>query len=550
MSRYLLKLLILFFGSIFLFSCVSYETQKHLNDIESYIMERPDSALAVLVDFDRSLLTTNRNRAHHALLHAMALDKNFIDVSSDSLACVATEYYSKHGPQKYEARSLYYLGLAYYYQGEYSKAILEFTKAEEVAERADSLYLGMTKGFQANTYCKTHNEIEALKCLQEAYHIYSVLSNEYYKDVTQLRLAQVYSNIDDMEKCKYYLGQIIEDNNVDYKIKTSAIISYAFILATKSNDNYDLVDDLYNKVMSEYDTSFMSYRDYWVWAYSLNELGNSKEAYDIIGQLENIDTSCTADYWMYMIEKSNGNIDKALEYLEQSTIKNNRDVTESLQQSLALTQRDYYESQSILADYMIQNRTLLLICISVSSLFLIMMILFGFRSYIRRIHDEKESYLRHAEEIKRQLEASKNSDYPYLKKKYIEMYRSKYEMIGSLYEQYTLYYGKKNAQQAIYDKVSSIVRSFQDDYNDSEILEEILNDGLDGIMSNIRLEMPHLKEKDFLVFRLLAVGFDVTTISHLMNTSMNTIYIRKSRIKQQIEFESPLHKSQFMEVLT
>ena len=103
-------------------------------------MERPDSALAVLDTMDRAHLSTDRLKAHHALLHAMALDKNYIDVTDDSLASVALSYYSRKGPEKYEARAQYYLGLSYYYAGDYNKAILEFTKAEKIAERSDSLY--------------------------------------------------------------------------------------------------------------------------------------------------------------------------------------------------------------------------------------------------------------------------------------------------------------------------------------------------------------------------------------------------------------------------
>ena len=80
-----------------LFSCTPSQVEKRLLDVESYIMERPDSALAVLESMDRSLLVTQADRAHHALLNAMALDKSFIDVSDDSLARVAVDYYSKHG---------------------------------------------------------------------------------------------------------------------------------------------------------------------------------------------------------------------------------------------------------------------------------------------------------------------------------------------------------------------------------------------------------------------------------------------------------------------
>ena len=103
-----------------LLSCTSSHVRNTLSNVETFIMERPDSALSVLDSIDRSLLTTKRLKAHHALLHAMALDKNYIDVSDDSIARVAVDYFSKHGPEKYEARSLYYLGLAYYYQGEYN----------------------------------------------------------------------------------------------------------------------------------------------------------------------------------------------------------------------------------------------------------------------------------------------------------------------------------------------------------------------------------------------------------------------------------------------
>ena len=72
-----------------LLSCTQSQVQNNLLDIESYIMDRPDSALAVLEAMDRNLLVTEEDRAHHALLHAMALDKNFVDVSDDSLARVA-----------------------------------------------------------------------------------------------------------------------------------------------------------------------------------------------------------------------------------------------------------------------------------------------------------------------------------------------------------------------------------------------------------------------------------------------------------------------------
>ena len=120
--------------SVFIFAaCTSAKVNRILNDVESYISERPDSALAVLESIDQADLKSRGLEAHHALLHAMALDKNYIDVTDDSLASVAVKHYSKHGPKKYLARSLYYKGLSYFYDGQYEKSIIELSKAEPIA---------------------------------------------------------------------------------------------------------------------------------------------------------------------------------------------------------------------------------------------------------------------------------------------------------------------------------------------------------------------------------------------------------------------------------
>jgi hypothetical protein len=293
----------------------------------------------------------------------------------------------------------------------------------------------------------------------------------------------------------------------------------------------------------------MEYKDYWVWAYSLNQIGNKEDANNLIAQLKNIDTSTTAYYWQYLIEKSKSNYSEALTLLEKSVTANNIEVTDALEQSLALSQRDYYKSQSELSEYKADNRKLTIISGLISSLFVLGLIYWVVSAYARRLREEKEYYLNYADEISRQLEASKNEDYPELKRKYIELYKSRFEIIGSLYEQYTLFDGKNNSEHAIYEKVSSIVEDFRNDYSNREQFESILNENMDNIVSRFRMEVPKLKEIDYSIFCFMLIGFDPTTISHLLNTTMNVIYIRKSRMKKHIETLNPEHKVQFLEVL-
>ena len=549
MKVYVLKLTVLFLSVVNLISCSNPVVRNVLDDVETYIMERPDSALMVLDSIDRTLLTTDRLKAHHALLHAMALDKNYIDVDDDSLASIAVRYYSRKGPEKYEARSLYYLGLSYFYAKDYGKAVIELTKAEKVSEKADSMYLGFVKMLQANIYAATHNDDEALKYYREASGIYSKLSLPYYRNVAQWNLAKTLYNVGSVAEADSILASIIALQDVDVRIKAYATADRAFFNTSQVFSDFHNAVSLYESVVRDYSNTYMTNKDYWAYAYSLSKVGRKEEAQNILTQLNNVDTSGTADYWMYLIEKSIGNYEDALKYLEKSTNKIDKEVTEALQQSLALSQRDYYESEFINAEFKARNRQLIAISVGVSSVLVLVLLLWATSVYVRRQREEKEYYLNYANEIRRQLEDAKNEDYPQLKRKYLEIYKSKFEMIGSLYEEYVLYRGKKNAEHAIYSKVSEIINAFIGDNANQHQLESVLDDSLDGIVSTLRKEMPRLKDIDYSIFCYMIIGFDATTISHLLNITTNVVYIRKSRMRQHIEDVAPKHKDQFLNIL-
>ena len=530
--------------SLFCLACTSLDVRRTLNDVESYIMERPDSALAVLDSIDRTLLSSDRNRAHHALLHAMALDKNFIDVSDDSIAQISVDYYSRRGSDRHYARSLYYLGVAYYYQGAYDKAILELTKAERVAMQCDSLYWGMTKSFQARAYDRTYNNKEELNCLLDAYRIYDEIGDVYKKQSVHLRMANLYSAISNYDKSEIMFKDIIESPTADSLIKSYALCGYAFMNVVRSE--LDLALGVYETILNEA-PDIMTQQDYWAYAYALSVSGREEDADKLICNFDS-ETS-DALYWQYRIQKKKGNIDKALRFLENSNLNDNEIIEECLSQSLSLAQRNYYESQCELAEYKASSRAkTVIIILAVSALLIILIVFFALRS-IRLQNEEKERYLQYAAEIRLQLQKAKSEDYPSLKKRYLDLYKTRFETIGAIYEQCSLSTGMENAEHLIYEKVQSMVSDFRNEISDTEEFEAMLNVDLDDVVSRLRNEVPRIKQVDVSMFCFMAIGFDVTTISHLMNVSMNTIYIRKSRLRQKIEELSPMHKEQFLQIL-
>ena len=529
--------------------CTPRSTISTLNDVDSYIMERPDSALQVIESMDRSLLKTERSRAHHALLHAMALDKNYIDVTDDSIAQVAVDYYSRRGPEKSKARAYYYLGLAYYYQQNYDKAILEFTKAEEVAETCDSLYWGMTKSIQANIYHTTYNSVETLECLLKAFDIYNSLSDILKLQSVKSKLSDLYISQSEFTKADKLLSNLLNDNNLDEDIKISALSSAAFLKIVQPNREPEVAVDIYDSIIN-YENA-MQDKDYWAYAFALNLVGRKMESNEIIDELIKVDTSSTASYWLYLINKYEGNYAEALSYLEETGFKDNKIITDVLNQSLSLTQRDYYESQSELAEYKIKNRTLTLISVIVISILSIIVIIFAVTRYIRKQREEKDSYIRYADEISRQLHIlqTEADSLPALKRKYLELYKSKFEDLRVLCDNYLQYKDRTDAEKKMYGQVVTMVNELRTDSDHNAELETMLNADLDNIMTNIRNEIK-MKETDYSIYSYLVIGFDATTISRLLDVSVNTVYIRKSRIKAAIESSSAEHRNQFLEILS
>ena len=90
--------------------CTSGDVSARLDLAETLIDQRPDSALAILDGIDPSDLAQRRHRALYALLMTRALDKNYIDVTSDSLISIATEYYADSDDKHRRMLAEYYTG--------------------------------------------------------------------------------------------------------------------------------------------------------------------------------------------------------------------------------------------------------------------------------------------------------------------------------------------------------------------------------------------------------------------------------------------------------
>ncbi len=118
-------------------SCVDDSTVVTELDWAEAVMEaHPDSALTLLDTLDRSRLTTREARARHALLYSQALDKNYIELTTDSIIRPAAQYYARHGSPNDRLKAQYYLGCIFRNASDWEQAIEHFVNAEKYVDRA------------------------------------------------------------------------------------------------------------------------------------------------------------------------------------------------------------------------------------------------------------------------------------------------------------------------------------------------------------------------------------------------------------------------------
>lgn len=103
--RYCLFLL----AVIVISACQDFHKIDIIRQAEQIVQEQPDSALRLLQGIKRQHLS-GEPLARYALIYSMAQDKSGLDVCSDSLLCIAYQYYCQHPDDSLYARCQYFMG--------------------------------------------------------------------------------------------------------------------------------------------------------------------------------------------------------------------------------------------------------------------------------------------------------------------------------------------------------------------------------------------------------------------------------------------------------
>ena len=205
-----MRLLLLIITAITIVSCNDArksETFRVLEDVDSYIEARPDSALTVLEGIDKSELTSKELEAKYALLLSQALDKNYIDLQSDSIIAPAVDYYKYHGTDDERFRTLYYAGRVYQNAGDIEAAMEKFVEAERyISSHIDKSVVARLYKAKMVAYRDVFDHQSALEQAKTAaeYYLAAKDSTRYLNAVNDIAVS--YSLLEDKESKDKYLA--------------------------------------------------------------------------------------------------------------------------------------------------------------------------------------------------------------------------------------------------------------------------------------------------------------------------------------------------------
>lgn len=544
--------------SFLLVSCDNRQTKSLLQDVETYIQERPDSALRVLRKVDSLTLNTKALRARYSVLFAMALDKNYIDTTALSILEPTVAYYEKFGSPKDKMLSYYYLGRIYSNRKDYPNAVIFYSQALRESSEYDYYHRGLIYAASADAYNASFNDEEELRNTILAYECFEKIGDKDL-DLSLYKVAQAYHNNErfDVADSLYSLVYSGKDS-------TSRLALYA-MEDLVSNDLYQEKQDVERDLeLLEYVAEHrgnLSLESYYEYAYLLLLAGKESEAENILSQLSNREANGKTMEIRYRIAECKGQNEEALALLKSMLSHQNDVVKKKLAQSVFKAQSDYYRLTAEVSEQKSTISNQRSIIILITGLMIIALLYVIFMKRKSTLIREKDRLTQAVEESERLLETVRNraneekserekdildlksrnereqDKIKDLREMYVALYQKRFSEIGKYYDAASSHRLESIKEKAYHDVISSTQALFEEIASGSEgqkKFEARINADLDDIVSKIRSDFPKLKDDDIRFICYLIVGFDTSTISFLMDITKENVRVKKHRLREKL----------------
>ena len=271
-------------ASAMLISCDDSQISLALTSAEKSMNDDPKSSLEILESIDKESISMRKQKAKYALLYSMALDKNYIDLQSDSIIAPAVKYYERHGSVDDKIRSLYYYARVQYNAGEHNPAIITLMKTLSLFEDSSEVRLfALIHNLLAIIYNESWMFPESLEHINKGYSYAIACDDLRLADIILRRKGIYYLNVKDYNNAIDIFKQILVNDRIGL-LKSEVMCDCALAHVLNEHKQYEEAVRLYGQAL-EITPNFYSANHWGAYAYALDKVGETDLAEQIFAQL-------------------------------------------------------------------------------------------------------------------------------------------------------------------------------------------------------------------------------------------------------------------------
>ena len=517
---------------------------------EALMNEHPDSALNLLKGIAQPELQTQEHRARYALLYSQALDKNYIDLTSDSLINIAVDYYKDRDDVRAKFLSYYYQGRIYTNANNLTQATLAYLEAEQlVDELGDGYAAGLLYKQIGLIYNSYYDFPKGLQAHQQAIEHFTKANKPVHRIQAMLTLSNIHRNM--------------HNENIGYEVLQTAITE-----SQKLNDQSLIKSCINNLIVVCIDLERWEEATQWYQEYQKNNSRNYptvafygyiarlhaknknfKDAFMLLDETwkktKSLQDSINLYHAESQVHQMNGSWKEAYRSMDKSVSHQNTIVRKSLQQPVLTTQMDFLRQELAFQHYKQHTEKIIWMLGIGLVVTLAGIAIYGIRKRMRqrvlRIQEEKarlEEDLEVLQTTQEKTEALKNGLFESKMKELDKL------VLVSLKE----FKNEESRNRAILKLVQDTKDQIHGNKKNMANLEKWVNEYKDNVMQHLRSEIVLPDESYYELACYLLANFSVNTIALLMDETTNTIYKRRSRIRLLIQDSSAWHKEQFQQI--
>lgn len=544
----MIKPLKIFALALLLFGCTGKSgIYDHLSDIDSYIVDRPDSALAALEAIDIEQLGRGSERAYYALLFSEAKDRNRIFETSDSLIRDAVEYYVARDDEVQKLmRSWYYLGLTQVNAKDEISALVSFREAERLSvQSGDDFYRGLILRNIAQIYANSFDSYHAIDLAEESAACFQRAGKPLYADYSRLMLGRLCYSEFQFEKSDSLFEALLQDVGDNKSLRNEIRISQFRSYIRQNPPQVEKAQRVIDTLMKGGDYRF-SHHDVASIAVMYELSGSPDYADAVIEEARKNSTSnsdsVVVDQEYYRILEHRGEYKEALKALEQALELQNEIVLQKLRGSISYSEGLYFRAESEkqktqLAVHRLKSSIIILSCL--------ILLLFAVIIIVAVIHNKNKRIRTKVAEAISAINALKQAeaDNAILSTEVCSLLSSRLQILEMLFDHYkgmTVEKRGLDRYESIYAKeeaVKSFVSGIEAFHNDKRLTEglvDAVNTAYDGIVDRFRSLEPKAGEKDVKLFSMIVSGIPDETAAFFLDISVNNLRVKKHRFKQTL----------------